>query len=102
MNLPQYDQLIKVNWAKSGQYHEASAFFSLTALQLSLPACLLYPCSFSVLTSIKCRKVTRVMIPVLSLISAGWLTASVDGVHPAALTLKPSVSCDGAQGFPLF
>lgn len=28
VNLPQYDQLIKVNWAKSGQYHEASAFFS--------------------------------------------------------------------------
>lgn len=44
VNISQFDQLIKVNWAKSRQYHEASAFFfPLTALQLSLPASLLYP-----------------------------------------------------------
>lgn len=44
VNISQFDQLIKVNWAKSGQYHEASVFFFfLTALQLSLPASLLYP-----------------------------------------------------------
>ena len=41
----------------------------------------------------------RGMIPILSLISAGWLTFSVDGVLPAALTLKPSVSHDGLEGF---
>lgn len=106
MNISQYNQLTKVNWGKSRQYHEASVlgffFFFLIALQLPLPASLLCPISFSVRTSIKCRNVTRGMIPILSLISAGWLTSKLDGVGPAALTLKPLMSQvfhDGAQGF---